>query len=183
MNAKVRPVTGAAGGTGAHSCNPHLRVSSCAMSRAFTRESDEPAPPPERAISSHPNLVTARGLTVIEAQIRALEGERQAARANADGVLRARIERDLRYWTARRASARVVPKVATPDRVRFGVQVTLRTASGAEQTFRLVGEDEADAANGLLSWVSPLAQALLGREAGDSVPFQGAEAQLLRLES
>ena len=152
------------------------------MSRAFTRESDEPAPLPERPISSHPNLVTARGLEAIEAQIRALESERRAARAAADGALRARVERDLRYWTARRASARVVPKVGAPDRVRFGMQVTLRSADGAEQTFRLVGEDEADAAHGLLSWVSPLAQALLGRGVGDSVPFQGAEAQILRLE-
>jgi transcription elongation GreA/GreB family factor len=152
------------------------------MSRAFTRESDDPAPLPERAISSHPNLVTARGLKAIEAQIRALEDERQAARAAADATLRARVERDLRYWTARRASARVVPKVEAPDRVRFGVQVTLRGAAGTEQTFRLVGEDEADAAHGLLSWVSPLAQALLGRAVGDRVPFQGAEAEILRLE-
>jgi transcription elongation GreA/GreB family factor len=153
------------------------------MSRAFTRESDEPAPLPERAISSHPNLVTARGLEAIEAQVRALEDERQAARAAADATLRARVERDLRYWTARRASARVVPKVEAPDRVRFGVQVTLRGAAGSDQTFRLVGEDEADVSHGLLSWVSPLAQALLGRAVGDSVPFQGAEAEILRLES
>jgi transcription elongation GreA/GreB family factor len=152
------------------------------MSRAFTRESDDPEPLPERAISSHPNLVTARGLAAIEAQIRALDGERQAARAGADAALRARVERDLRYWTARRASARVVPKAEAPDRVRFGVQVTLRGAGGAEQTFRLVGEDEADVSHGLLSWVSPLAQALLGRSVGDSVPFQGAETQILRLE-
>jgi transcription elongation GreA/GreB family factor len=152
------------------------------MSRAFTRESDDPEPPPERPISSHPNLVTARGLAAIEAQIRALESERQAARAGADAALRARVERDLRYWTARRASARVVPKVEAPDRVRFGVQVTLRVAGGAERAFRLVGEDEADASHGLLSWVAPLGQALLGRAAGDSVPFQGAEAQILRLD-
>jgi transcription elongation GreA/GreB family factor len=159
----------------------HRRAEQLPVSRAFTRESDEPAPLPERALSSHPNLVTPRGLAAIEAQIRALEGERQAERAAADGALRARVERDLRYWTARRASARLVPQLAAPDRVRFGVQVTLRTAGGAEQTFRLVGEDEADASHGLLSWVSPLAQALLGRAAGEDVPFQGGEAQILRL--
>ncbi len=152
------------------------------MSRAFTRESDDPAPLPERAISSQPNLVTARGLAAIEAQIRALESERQAARTGADSALRARVERDLRYWTARRGSARVVPRVEAPDRVRFGVQVTLRSARGTEHTFRLVGEDEADAAQGLLSWVAPLAQALLGRAAGDSVQFQGAAAEIVRLE-
>jgi len=152
------------------------------MSRAFTRESDDPAPLPERAISARPNLVTVRGLEAIEAQIRALESERQAARAADDSALRARVERDLRYWTARRASARVVPKVEAPDRVRFGVKVTLRSASGAEHAFRLVGEDEADAARGLLSWAAPLGQALLGRATGDSVVFQGGEAQILQLE-
>jgi transcription elongation GreA/GreB family factor len=160
----------------------HRRAEDPSVSRAFTRESDEPAPLPERAISSQPNLVTPRGLAAIEEQIRALEGERQAARAAADTALRARVERDLRYWTARRASARVVPQLAVADRVRFGVQVTLRSAGGAEQTFRLVGEDEADAARGLISWVAPLAQALLGRAVGDDVPFQGAAAQILRLE-
>jgi transcription elongation GreA/GreB family factor len=45
-----------------------------------------------------------------------------------------------------------------------------------------VGEDEADAAQGLLSWMAPLAQSLLGREVGDSVPFQGGEAELLSIE-
>ena len=58
----------------------------------------------------------------------------------------------------------------------------LQLASGASQVFRLVGEDEADAAQGLLSWVSPLAQALLGREVGDAVAFQGAPAEIVSIE-
>ncbi len=62
------------------------------------------------------------------------------------------------------------------------MQVTLRLPSGASQSFRLVGEDEADASSGLISWVAPLAQALLGREAGESVAFQGGEAEIVSIE-
>jgi transcription elongation GreA/GreB family factor len=153
------------------------------MSRAFVRDSDEnPQPLAERAVSTHPNFVTPRGLEQIEAQVQQLTAERQAARASGEGEARARIERDLRYWSARRASARVVQPGAAAGRVRFGTRVTLRLGSGAIQVFRLVGEDEADAAQGLLSWVAPLAQSLLGRQVGESVPFQGAEAEIVSIE-
>jgi transcription elongation GreA/GreB family factor len=153
------------------------------MSRAFVKESDGDADNlPERPLSTHPNFVTARGLSAIEAQVRQLEAQRQAARAADDTALRSRLERELRYWSARRASARLVEPATRPERVRFGTQVTLRLASGASQVFRLVGEDEADAAQGLLSWVSPLAQALLGREVDDEVAFQGAPAQIVTIE-
>jgi transcription elongation GreA/GreB family factor len=154
------------------------------MSRAFVRESDEdPAVLPERAVSPHPNFVTPRGLAAIEARVRELESERQAARAANDAALRARVDRDLRYWSARRASARLVGPAAVTDRVRFGMRVTLQPRSGDRQAFRLVGEDEADAAQGLLSWMAPLAQSLLGRQAGDTVPYQGVEAQILSIEA
>jgi len=96
--------------------------------------------------------------------------------------LRVRLERDLRYWSARRASARVVGPAAITDRVRFGMRVTLRLESGATSVWRLVGEDEAAAAQGLLSWVSPLAQSLLGREVGDAVAFQGGAAEIVSIE-
>jgi len=153
------------------------------MSRAFVKESDGDADNlPERPLSTHPNFVTARGLSAIEAQVRQLETQRQAARAADDTALRTRLERELRYWSARRASARLVEPATRAERVRFGMQVTLRLASGASQVFRLVGEDEADAAQGLLSWVSPLAQALLGREVDDEVAFQGAPAQIVTIE-
>jgi transcription elongation GreA/GreB family factor len=152
------------------------------MSRAFVRESDaDPGPLPDRPISPHPNFVTRRGLAAIETRVRELEAERQAAREGDDAALRAGIERELRYWSARRASARLVEPTAA-DRVRFGMRVTLRLASGSAQAFRLVGEDEADATHGLISWTAPLAQALLGREAGESVPFQGAEAEIVSIE-
>jgi transcription elongation factor GreB len=58
----------------------------------------------------------------------------------------------------------------------------LRLPSGGAQVFRLVGEDEAHATPGLLSWTAPLAQSLLGRRAGDSVPFQGVAAEIVTIE-
>ncbi|HEY0768623.1 MAG TPA: GreA/GreB family elongation factor [Steroidobacteraceae bacterium] len=153
------------------------------MSRAFVRESDgDPATLPERALSAHPNFVTPRGLKAIEARVRELEAERHTARESGDAAARARVERDLRYWSARRASARLIEPAAAADRVRFGMRVTLQLGSGSSLAFRLVGEDEADAAQGLLSWVAPLAQSLLGRAAGDSVSFQGGEVLIVSIE-
>ncbi|HWZ63223.1 MAG TPA: GreA/GreB family elongation factor [Steroidobacteraceae bacterium] len=153
------------------------------MSRAFTREpDDDQAPLPERALSTHPNLVTPEGLATLETRARSLEEQRQAARAAADRTLLKRIERDLRYFTQRLASARVVAPAAQADRVRFGVRVTLAGADGLKRSYRLVGEDEADAARGLVSWVSPLAQALLGQAVGDTVRFQEGELEILLIE-
>ena len=57
-----------------------------------------------------------------------------------------------------------------------------RAATGTTQAFRLVGEDEAEAAHGLISWTAPLAQSLLGPEAGECVPFQGADAEIVSIE-
>jgi len=152
------------------------------MSRAFVRESDAyPEPLPDRPISPHPNFVTRRGLAAIEARVRELEAQRADLAAGEDMAQRAAIERELRYWSSRRASARMV-EPQTSERVRFGMLVTLRLNSGATRTFRLVGEDEADASSGLISWMAPLAQALLGREAGESVTFQGGEAEIISIE-
>jgi transcription elongation GreA/GreB family factor len=152
------------------------------MSRAFVRESDDDRESlPERPLSAHPNFVTARGLAQIEARVQELSAQRQAL-ADEEREARARIERDLRYWSARRVSARLVEPGASPDRVRFAMRVTLRLASGEVQAYRLVGEDEADAAQGLLSYVAPLAQSLLGRRLGESVCFQGGEAEIVGIE-
>jgi len=154
------------------------------MSRAFVRESDEDAEPlPERIISPHPNLVTPAGLRRIDDQIRELEAARRTARQGADKSTLARVARDLRYWNQRRATARVVEPIATPDAARFGVQVTLELAGGTQRRFRIVGEDEADPARGLVSWVSPFGEALLGARLGESVRFQESDAEIVGLET
>jgi transcription elongation GreA/GreB family factor len=156
------------------------------MSRAFVRESDQDAaaePLPERLISEHPNFVTSRGLKLIESQIRELEMSRQAAVTEDDAVTLARIASDLRYWKQRQATARVVEPPAAPDVVRFGVLVKLRLHDGTSRSFRLVGEDEADPAHELLSWVSPLARSLTGKAVGETVMLQGRDAEIVALES
>jgi transcription elongation GreA/GreB family factor len=153
------------------------------MSRAFVKESDQDAAPlPERVISPHANFVTTAGMRQIEEQIRELESERRTARQAQDQAVIARIERDLRYWTQRRSSARLVDTAESPDTVRFGVKVTLEAAGGARREYRIVGEDEADPAQGRISWVSPLAAALIGAKPGDVVTFQGGEMEIVGLE-
>lgn len=153
------------------------------MSRAFVRESDQETETlPDRVISPHPNLVTPAGLRQIEAQIRELESARTAARTDADRSTLGRIARDLRYWNQRRATARVTETAATPDAARFGVQVTLELADGARRKFRIVGEDEADPARGLISWVSPLGEALLGTRLGETVKFQDRDAEIVGID-
>jgi transcription elongation GreA/GreB family factor len=154
------------------------------MSRAFVHESDgEPESIPERPVSERPNLVTPEGMRQIEGRLRELEGERQAAMAADDAPGLARIERDLRYFSRRRTSAQLVEPVPAPQSVRFGVRVRLVRKDGSEVSYRVVGEDEAEPARGLLSWASPLAQSLLGKEVGETVPFQGAELQIASIES
>ena len=154
------------------------------MSRAFVKDSDQDGTEqlPERSISSHPNLVTAQGLTLIDTQIRGLESAREAARAASDKDMVARIERDLRYWRQRRATARLVTPPAKKDRVRFGLRVTLRLDDGSELAFRLVGEDEADPAAGLLSFASPVGEALMSQAVGDTVELMGRPAVIIAID-
>ncbi|MBS0388963.1 MAG: GreA/GreB family elongation factor [Proteobacteria bacterium] len=154
------------------------------MSRAFVKESDQDGDAlPERAISPHPNLVTARGQSLLEARVRELEAERSAARTGGDAAALARIARDLRYFQARRDSAKLISPPASPAQVRFGVRALLRLPGGGMKAFQLVGEDEADPKAGLISYVSPLARALMGKGVGDKLPFAGQTAEILELQA
>jgi transcription elongation GreA/GreB family factor len=156
------------------------------MSRAFVRENDGAEVPqdlPERPVSSHPNFVTARGLQQIEDRIDELEAAREEPKRSEDKDALARVDRELRYWQQRRSSAKVVAPEASPVKVRFGVRVTVRFDDGTERSFTLVGEDEADPAHGTISWISPIAQALIGRELGDEVELQGQRAAITALNS
>ena len=155
-------------------------LSSRAMSRAFVKEDDDAVEDlPERPISTAPNLVTAKGFAAIEAEVARLSEE--LARVGDDRAARARIARDVRYWTARRGSAHVQPPPPDCSIVRFGCTVTLDRDDGRSQTFRIVGEDEADPEKGTLSHVSPLARALMGKEIGDSVTVTGHELEIANI--
>ncbi len=148
------------------------------MSRAFVKEDDDaPEELPERLISAAPNLVTAVGLAAIEAEVARLN--EALAAAGEDRNARARIQNDLRYWSARRGSAQLMSAPDDHETVRFGATVTIDREDGRRQIFRIVGEDEADPEHGTLSYVSPLAQALLGKAVGDSVRVAGADAEIV----
>lgn len=154
------------------------------MSRAFVKEPDGDqavSDLPERPISPHPNFVTQRGQRLIEDMLGKLEHERVTAKSSGDAELLARVQRDLRYWQQRKFSAQVVVPETSPTQVRFGVTVILNDA-GAERRFTLVGEDEASPAEGLISWTSPVGQALLGREVGEEASLQGRRMEIVRLD-
>jgi transcription elongation GreA/GreB family factor len=154
------------------------------MSRAFVKESEDAGSEldlPERSVSPHRNLVTPAGLEQIEAEVRRLEDELAAARAADDKPGVARCQRDLRYWTQRRASAEVVPPPTRHDRVRFGSTVTVSLDDGTEKTLRIVGEDEASPAEGLVAYVAPVAAQMIGAAVGDRVDTGGAEGEIVAI--
>src|ERR1019366_7524153 len=110
------------------------------MSRAFVKEQDADYAEdlPERPVSEHANDVTEAGLAQIEHALAAAGEAYARAQAAADRAALAAAARDLRYWTARRATARVVATPMDPSEVRFGTAVTIRRDDGREQTFRIV---------------------------------------------
>ena len=158
------------------------------MSVAFTKDEDHEAAAanlPDRPISLHPNLVTPQGLAQLEAEFATAKTAYTAAQAsgtvNEDRTQMARATRDLRYYTARLASAQPIAPVEAPARVVFGCTVTIEREDGRVQTYRIVGEDEADPAAGSISYVSPMAQALLGKEVGDEAMVAGASVEVTRI--
>jgi transcription elongation GreA/GreB family factor len=158
------------------------------MSVAFTKEGDLEATAadlPDRPISPHPNLVTRTGLDRIEAELAAAReayaAAREAGEVQSDRTAMARATRDLRYWSARRASAQLVEPPAGGGTLTFGGEVTLERDDGAARRYRIVGEDEADPAAGSVSYVSPLARALLGKAVGDTAIIAGHEYEIVAI--
>jgi transcription elongation GreA/GreB family factor len=156
------------------------------VSVAFTKEeSAETASEtllPDRVISEHPNLVTAAGLQALQDQLAAAQQAYDAAQAVEDVNERRRQSalplRDLRYLAARLRSAQLVPAPASTDVVSFGCTVTIRRGDGRVQSWRIVGEDEADPATGSISHVSPMARLLTGKAVSDVVELAGQEIEL-----
>jgi len=155
------------------------------MSVAFTREEDLEATAADladRPISPPPNLVTPEGLALIDAELAAARAAYTAAQVKgsieSDRTAMARATRDLRYWSARRASAQLQEPTADDGGVRFGGSVSIEREDGRTQTWRIVGEDEADPAKGSVSHVSPLARALLGKRIGDEAVVAGQSVEI-----
>jgi len=142
------------------------------MSVAFRRESDEEHLEPkfERPIAPGPNLVTARGLSLLADKVAEVEAALDAATVDSDRQV---LKRELRYWHTRQTTAEVAAAPADGT-VGIGSRVTVRM-NGTARAIDIVGGDEADPANGLIGFQAPLAQALIGAEAGERVAFNGVE--------
>jgi transcription elongation factor GreB len=144
------------------------------MNRAFVKEPDEGAPTeglPDRQISDHENYVTPSGLRELETRVGELETRRlELLEGDDPGAELEYIDRDLRYYTARLESAILVDPARQPRRkVAFGAAVTVSQPGGDRRTFTIVGEDEADLKQGKISYVSPLAEALIDARVGKTV--------------
>jgi transcription elongation GreA/GreB family factor len=150
------------------------------MSRAFVKENDlEHAgiDIPERPLSDAPNYVTPRGLSLLHQTIDDLGKEREALITKKDDPMVrqkiAVIERDMRYFAARIESAILTnPKEEDPTHILFGAKVTVEDEEAQSLTFEIVGEDEANIHEGRVSYLSPLAEALLGGAVGDEVVWE-----------
>jgi len=175
------------------------------MSKAFVKEetatSEADAPAPQK-VPAGKNYITPAGYARLEAELRGLvEVERPEVvktvawaaslgdrSENADYIYGKRrlreIDRRVRFLIKRLESAQVVHSAGRDsDQVFFGATVKLKSASG-EKTVTIVGIDEVDPAHGRVSWVSPIAKALLKAREGDSVTLRSpaGEEQLEILE-
>ena len=163
------------------------------MSKAFTRENDGADDDREESAPALPagikNYVTPAGFKRLKDEaLHLLDRERpdlvkvvQWAASNGDrsenadylyGKRRLReIDRRIRFLTKRMDSAVVVdPAAREPtDRVFFGATVAVLHGAGGEKTYSIVGIDEADVSRGRISWISPLAKALIKAREGDTV--------------
>ena len=159
------------------------------MAVAFTKEdSAETASEvmlPDRPVSPGPNLVTEAGLAALQRQLREAEQAYDAANAIEDINERRRQSaapyRDLRYFAERVRTAQVVSPPDSNDAVAFGSTVTFSRDDGRVQTYRIVGEDEADPKAGTISHASPIARVLLGKGAGDVVSLGDVELEILAI--
>jgi transcription elongation GreA/GreB family factor len=140
------------------------------MSVAFRRESDDEHLEPkfELPIPPGPNLVTARGLSLIEAKVAELE---KVLEPLTDEEARKKVRRDLRYWRQRAASAQLAP-VPTGEEVAIGTRVTF-VRDGVERTVEIVGHDESEPGAGRVGFTAPLVKAMLGCVEGDEVEVPG----------
>lgn len=155
------------------------------MSRAFVNEDNAAAQadqPVERQVSAQPNYVTPAGLAQLQAkvvEVQHLLNEQSAKGELADKQRQADLERDWRYFNQRVQSAQVVAPASSTDKVQIGSWVTFADEQSNEQRVQLVGEDQADAASGLINWGSPLGRAMLGALVGDEVVWKRPVGDLL----
>ncbi|MBI3413736.1 MAG: GreA/GreB family elongation factor [Verrucomicrobia bacterium] len=154
------------------------------MSKAFTRESDDAADEPARARVPSPlppgakNYLTPGGAARLREELdRLIQTERPRVAQLPDETERKRrlqfMDERIHQLGQSLATAEVTPPPQTPDGVvRFGATVTVRERDGSESSYRIVGVDETDSDRDWVSWLSPIARALLGARVGQRVRFK-----------
>lgn len=156
------------------------------MSRAFVKEPDGDQAEhnlPERPQSDLPNYITPAGLAALREKWSALQAEQQQLKTEAEALAsrnrQKMLEQELNYLEQRIQAAIVIDPAEQPhDAIRFGATVELLDENSKTWTFTLVGEDEADPADNRISWASPLARALMGRQVDDVVVWERPAGQL-----
>ncbi|WP_417411556.1 transcription elongation factor GreA [Hoeflea sp.] len=159
------------------------------MSVAFTKEeSSETAAEtllPDRPVSAHPNLVTLTGLKQLQAQLEEARAAYEAANCIEDVNERRRQQagplRDARYFAERVRTAELLPDPVSHEVIAFGSTVSYCRDGHPAQTYRIVGEDEADPKTGSISFASPVARALMGKAVGDVVEVNEQELDIISI--
>jgi transcription elongation factor GreB len=138
------------------------------VSKAFTKESDQAevfAPPRVPLPPGTPNYITKAGAQRIHEELTRLL-ERKRASPEGEQNLDGRIQHLQSL-----IGSFIVVEPSSSEVVRFGAQVTVKRG-GARETYTIVGVDEIDLDQNHISWLSPLARALMSRRVGDRVQFQ-----------
>jgi transcription elongation factor GreB len=173
------------------------------MSKAFTREDDSQAEdtvlPEESSIPGGKNYITPIGADRLRKELKKLKFEERPevtrtvswAAGNGDrsengdylyGKKRLReIDRRMRFLAKRLEAAEIIdPLLVKVAHIQFGATVTMIFEDGVQKTYAIVGMDEADVNKGKISWMSPLARALMKGNAGDVVTFHapGGEQEI-----
>ncbi|SIS40444.1 transcription elongation factor GreB [Insolitispirillum peregrinum] len=179
-------------GRGCRKASPIFLVPAFLVSDANTPMARPPAPPPDTVTPGPRNLVSPAGLEKLRAELKHLWGSERPkvveavsrAAANGDrsengdyiyGKKRLReIDRRVRFLTKRLDCAEVVDPTQQKNRSRvfFGATVVYINDRDEEVTVTILGQDEADLTQGSISWLSPVARALMKAQVGDVVPVQ-----------
>lgn len=139
-------------------------------------EQDVPHP-----ISVHSNFVTPNGLAQIERALAKFEAAHNAAISKDNKTAIELTARELTYWSTRKNTAILIPEISNPHQAHFGATVTVRRHDGRVETFRIVGEDEAEPSAKTISHLSPFARAVTGKSVGDHIEISGEDAQILAI--
>ncbi|WAX98530.1 transcription elongation factor GreA (plasmid) [Aminobacter sp. NyZ550] len=159
------------------------------MSVAFAKEESAEAASetilPARPISDRINLVTEVGLKMLQDALAGAQQALEAANMLEDVNERRRQSavpvRDMRYYAERVRTAQLMPAPTSNEVVAFGHTVTFARDDGRTQTFRIVGEDEANPSRASISHGSPVAIALIGKTVGDVVLLGQREIEILSI--